>query len=173
MINSKYCRNFYRLCCCRCKSSCCTKTQILCCRRHRSRDSIYLDSSHLTCGFAQGSLQPPDGCCRCCLALQAPKTWPPKGCSPSTSKRPPPRCRCLRSRSNEGFFLPCLPKLTLWWQWCLLWPDVLLLHGSSPQPRSSSSSRRPRGSNMFRSPPSRRRRLPRICPRCRVSLNSA
>ena len=29
----------------------------------------------------------------------------------------------------------------------------------------------PRGSNAFRSSPNLRRRLPRICPRCRVSLN--
>ena len=113
MNNSNYCRKFYLLYLGWCKSSCCTKTQFL-----WGRDN------HSTCDLPLGDVWEWGGgslhVCRRCLAVWAPRTQPPRGCSPSTSKRPPLRCRYLRSRSNQGFFLPSLPGRTPWWHWC--WP---------------------------------------------------
>ena len=53
-----------------------------------------------------------------CLVLLDSRIRHPRGCSLSTSKRPPPLCRCLQDKHRRDLFYSSTPRPHIvWWHW--------------------------------------------------------
>ena len=76
------------------KNSCCRQTVCLQSTRHHPNSNWFASSPDFHLDR---------------LVVEAPNLWNPRECYPSTSRHPPPRCRCLRTKRSKGlFFSTCL-----------------------------------------------------------------
>ena len=127
-------------------SSCCTQMAF------QSRTHSRPSREHHRSGEPSAAGNAAPHCC--CSARRLPRTWSSKVSSRSSSRRLPPRGRCLRSRSGSGLVAPSPPRRSCWhprWGWR---QDGHLLVGRSPQHQPSSSYRSPRSSKSFGTAPS-------------------
>ena len=102
-----------------------------------------------------------------CLVLLDTRIQPPRGCSLSTSKRPPPLCRCLLNKHRRDLSYSSTPQPNIGW-WHLRWqrPGVHLHFGRSLRHQSSSSCRCSKSSSGRHSAPSHVHRNQRTCLCC-------
>ena len=142
------------------KSFCCTRNLF----PHRSYDRSTCDACHHH-----------DECSLLlhmhCSARLRPRMWIPRVCSLSTSKCPPPLCRCLLNKHRRDLFYLSTPRPHIvWWHWWWQRPGVHLHFCRSLRHQSSSSCQCSRSSSGRHSAPSHVRRNQRTCLCCILIL---
>ena len=106
-----------------------------------------------------------------CLVLLDSRIRYPRVCSLSTSKCPPPLCRCLLNKHRRDLFYLSTPRPHIvWWHWWWQRPGVHLHFCRSLRHQSSSSCQCSRSSSGRHSAPSHVRRNQRTCLCCILIL---